>query len=173
MTQNHPSRALTGFSKKKNDAGKGLRCDYLKSMGANLRLFVIKDWNYVHWSPFPAQRHIMYAILTFLFYTLDDDELTFSFLCFLFASILKLEICVVACYAWMQIWVTMTRVWMKPFLKHPSKAAFFMNMEERWIDWLWTFDGRNDHTPVNSSSLVPCLLLHHPLLDMPPVLFSQ
>lgn len=125
MTQNHLSWALTGFSKKKNDAGERNKMWLSQKVWGQIwDFFVFSDWNYVHWSLFPAQWHIMYVILTFLFYTFDDDdELTFSFLCFLFTSILKLEICVVAYSAWMQIWVTITRV-DEAIFRRPSDAAF-------------------------------------------------
>lgn len=81
----------------------------LKFLGQILRVFVIRRLSdetlYIHWPPpplLPAQRHIMYVILTFLFLHLMMLRFKFLFFCcfFFLSFFLKLEICVVAYSAW-------------------------------------------------------------------------
>lgn len=66
-------------------AVKRWRCDYLRSMGANLRVFIIRklsdERNYVHWFPICWTAHSVHYFNIFVFYLLIV-EIQLSFFSF-------------------------------------------------------------------------------------------
>lgn len=111
------------------------------------------DRKYVHWSPLPAQRHIMYVIFNIsVLYLMMMISWLSAF--FAFISFFKLEICVVAYSAWIANASSSDIFTDETIFKfHLMHLGGSIN-----VLIIWTLDVKKDQTPIGPSIKIPCLV---------------